>query len=88
MKNTLTIYIHRLVPALATLSIVAIAANMYFVYMATHNNTIAWDIEKDIQTLQIEIMAASGHSVTMWRDTDLTATHLVIAEPVTVSVSQ
>ena len=63
-----------------------IAVNMYLVYMAEHNNTVARHINAEVHTMKDNLSVASEEDAISSRER-VAVSHLVIAEPVTVSVS-
>ena len=65
---------------------ILISMNMYFVYMSGYNITHAQQVEEDIYAMRTKILTMSGTTIAPIQEHRVAVSHLVVIEPLTVSV--
>ena len=65
---------------------ILISMNMYFVYMSGYNTTHAQQVEEETYAMRTKIMTMSGDTIVPAQEHRVVVSHLVVIEPLTVSV--
>ncbi len=72
---------------LSVFSVATILFNMYFAYVTTYNIAAVHTLEEEIYAARVDIMKVSGNGTISVEHDDITVSHVVVVEPVAVSVS-
>ena len=73
---------------LITGCLIAIGAHMFFVYMSGKNINLAKQAEAEIYQMRSEIVGLSAAGINTINTQGAAISHLVVVEPMTVSISQ